>query len=68
MELNFEYQIRQQSPEGCWTPRWSWGGGFPDVWKRVETEIKVELTLEFLILLSRFGKLASAPHLDQLEP
>jgi hypothetical protein len=54
---NFDYQIDQQSEEGCWVPRWSWGGAFPETWQLVETEIKVELTLKFLIQLKRFNYL-----------
>jgi hypothetical protein len=60
LEVNFAYQIRQQSEEGCWLPRWSWGGAYPATWKVVETEIKVELTLKFLIQLNRFGLLDSS--------
>ncbi len=59
LEANFAYQISQQSEEGCWVPRWSWDGAYPATWKVVETEIKVELTLKFLIQLRRFGLLDS---------
>lgn len=57
LETNFEYQINQQSDEGYWKPRWSWGGDYPGTWAVVETEIKVELTLKFLLQLKRFARL-----------
>ncbi len=59
LEEDFEYQIEQQTPEGAWVPRWSWGGLFPDEWRQAETQIKVELTLNFLRQLQRFGKIAT---------
>jgi hypothetical protein len=57
LETNFSYQIDQQSGEGCWEPRWSWGGDYPATWTVVETEIKAELTLKFLLQLKRFDRL-----------
>lgn len=61
LETNFDYQVNQQSAEGCWTPRWSWGGDYPATWAIVETEIKVELTLKFLLQLKRFARLGESP-------
>jgi hypothetical protein len=57
LDANFAYQINLQSDEGCWTPGWSWGGDFPATWAVVETEIKAELTLRFLLQLKRFDYL-----------
>ncbi|MCZ6501208.1 MAG: hypothetical protein O6945_01690 [Gammaproteobacteria bacterium] len=57
LDANFDYQIDQQSEEGCWTPRWSWGGDYPATWAVVETEVRVELTLKFLLQLKRFDRL-----------
>jgi hypothetical protein len=57
LDANFDYQIDQQSEEGCWVPRWSWGGAFPETWQQVESQIKVELTLKFLIQLKSFNYL-----------
>ena len=57
LAANFAYQINQQSDEGCWTPRWSWGGDYSATWAVVETEVKVELTLKFLPQLKRFNRL-----------
>lgn len=46
--------LRNQTAEGCWVPRWSWSGAYPATWKVVATEIKVELTLRFLMQPKRF--------------
>ncbi|MCH6550774.1 MAG: LacI family DNA-binding transcriptional regulator, partial [Planctomycetes bacterium] len=66
LDANFDYQIDQQSEEGCWTPRWSWGGDYPATWAVVETEVRVELTLKFLLQLKRFDRLEEA--LEGLDP
>ena len=58
LERNFKFQIKRQNDDGSWSPNWSWGGQYPATWRKVETEIKADLTLKFLLQLQKFGRLA----------
>ncbi|MEX0943455.1 MAG: hypothetical protein WD002_13020 [Pseudomonadales bacterium] len=59
LDQNIDYRIAAQKDDGSWSPAWSWGNAFPGAWREAELEIKVDLTLRFLLQLARFDRLDS---------
>lgn len=47
IQLNLDYLIEQQSPDGSWTPNWSWGE-HAEGWQRAEREWRGYLTVQAL--------------------
>jgi hypothetical protein len=56
---NLDYEIESQNDDGSWTPTWTWGDVFPDIWKIACQEWSGIITLEKLLTLKRFGRLES---------
>jgi hypothetical protein len=59
IEANLDYLIEKQTSEGTWEPTWTWGEFYPDQWAQVKEEWRGILTLETLITLQAFGRIAT---------
>jgi hypothetical protein len=57
LQVNLDYEIDRQTPEGTWEPTWTWGEFYPDVWEQAKLEWRGHLALETLTLLRAFGRL-----------
>ncbi len=58
--LNLDYEIEHQGNDGAWSPNWSWGGTFPDVWEKAQIEWKGIWTLNTLRILDNHGRIADS--------
>jgi hypothetical protein len=56
INVNLDYLINEQTPDGSWAPRWNWGR-FHEEWKTAEKEWKGHITLENLSILKAFGRI-----------
>lgn len=54
---NLDYVISSQCEDGSWTPTWTWGQVFPEIWKTACREWSGMITLENLLLLQRFKRI-----------
>ena len=54
---NLDYEIQSQNDDGSWTPTWTWGDAFPDMWKVACLEWSGIITLEKLLILKRFNRI-----------
>jgi len=61
---NLDFLIGQQEMDGTWTPNWSWGDQFPDVWPQARQDWTGVLTLRALRQLQAFDRL-DQPGTDQ---
>ncbi|QFP75458.1 hypothetical protein [Deinococcus sp. AJ005] len=50
--------IASQAEDGSWGPSWNWFGQFPEDWPTAEAEWRSALTLETLLTLKAWGRLA----------
>jgi len=57
IQINLDYEIAHQGEDGAWSPFWTWGDAYPDVWPQAEREWKGILTVNTLKSLSAFGRL-----------
>jgi hypothetical protein len=58
LQVNLDYEIDHQTPEGTWDPAWTWGDFYPDVWEQAKLEWRGNLTLRALTTLRAFGRIA----------
>ena len=58
VEANLDYEIATQSDQGAWEPTWSWADDFPEAWAIAQREWSGVLTLNTLLALQRFGRIA----------
>src|SRR3989344_1811847 len=58
VEENLDYEIDHQDDSGVWLPVWTWQGEFPDEWETAKKEWTGIITLEKLLILKRFGRIA----------
>lgn len=59
IQVNLDYLIEQQSSDGTWEPTWSWGEFYPAEWVQAKDEWRGILTLDSLLSLRAFGRIAS---------
>lgn len=59
VEANLDYEIAAQNDQGAWEPTWSWAEDYPDAWAEACREWSGVLTLDKLIVLKRFGRIAA---------
>lgn len=59
LAANLDYEISSQNPDGSWSPNWTWGEAFPDVWEKASREWSAIITLDKLLLLRSFERLAA---------
>ncbi|MCY3736646.1 MAG: hypothetical protein OXG13_09620 [Gemmatimonadaceae bacterium] len=57
VEMNLDFDIEHQNPDGSWSPAWSWYGQYPEAWERAEQQWKSCLTVEVLKALREFGRI-----------
>ena len=57
IEVNLDYEIRQQESDGSWAPSWNWGALFPEAWEEAKREWKGIITIDMLKCLRSFGRL-----------
>ena len=57
LQNHLDYLIGKQHVDGSWHPTWSWGGTFPDVWKRAKQEWQGVLTYEALLTLYSYDRI-----------
>ena len=50
--------IASQASDGSWGPSWNWFGQFPETWPTAEAEWRSALTLDALLTLRAWGRLA----------
>jgi hypothetical protein len=67
VEANLDYAIAAQNEQGAWTPPWSWAANDPEAWSQASREWSGILTLDQLIVLQRFGRIADTGELKSLE-
>jgi hypothetical protein len=58
LQVNLDYEIDGQSPEGSWDPVWTWGDLYPEAWEAAKLEWRGRLTLDTLTTLRAFGRIA----------
>ena len=61
LEANLDYEISTQNEDGSWSPNWTWGDMFPNVWPVARREWSGVLTLDKLLLLKRFHRIEGLP-------
>ena len=57
--MNLDFEIEQQGEDGVWSPNFSWGDQFPDVWQVARREWQARITLNTLRVLRDFGRIES---------
>ena len=57
--MNLDFEIEQQGEDGAWSPNFSWGDQFPDVWQVARREWQARITLNTLRVLRDFGRIES---------
>ncbi len=57
LEHDLDRLIERQTPEGCWSPAWSWGR-YEDIWKTAEREWQGFITVQTLKTLADYGRIA----------
>jgi hypothetical protein len=55
---NLDYEISAHQEDGSWAPTWSWGDKFPDEWEKAKLDWAGVLTVEKLLTLKRYGRIA----------
>lgn len=58
VQVNLDYEVEHQNPDGSWSPNWSWRGAYPDAWKVARREWQGSLSLSTLESLRAWGRLA----------
>jgi hypothetical protein len=57
IELNLDYEISNQGPDGAWSPNWDWGGMYPQEWEQARQEWAGVIIVEKLLALKRYGRI-----------
>ncbi|MBN2500522.1 MAG: hypothetical protein JXB38_07100 [Anaerolineales bacterium] len=60
IQVNLDYVIETQTDAGSWEPNWTWGDLYPDVWPLAKKEWSGHITLENLLTLRAYGRIAGA--------
>ena len=58
VDENLDYLIDTQQEDGSWLPAWSWGDAYPEEWAQAKPEWQGVLTLEALLWLRHYGRIA----------
>ncbi len=56
---NLDYEIFTQNTDGSWTPTWSWDNAYPGEWEKAKIEWAGVITIEKLLTLKNFKRIAS---------
>lgn len=57
IDANLDFELDRQSPDGSWSPSWSWDFVDAAAWMEAEREWKGILTLRKLRTLRAFGRI-----------
>ncbi len=57
VDMNLDFDIEHQNPDGSWSPAWSWYGQYEEAWEQAEQQWKSCLTVEILKALKEFGRI-----------
>ena len=57
VDMNLDFDIEHQNPDGSWSPTWTWYGQYPEAWEQAEQHWKSCLTVEILKALKEFGRI-----------
>ena len=55
---NLDFLIGEQGIDGAWSPSWTWGDLYPEMWPTARRDWQSVLTLEALLQLSSYGRFA----------
>lgn len=61
VSANLDFEIDSQNADGSWTPAWSWGDSYPDVWAQARQEWAGAITINKLRRLQRFQRIEGLP-------
>lgn len=57
IEASLDREIERQHADGCWEPRWSWGGTYPEAWEQARRDWRGSETVHTLLALRGWGRL-----------
>ena len=57
VEMNLDFEIEQQGEDGSWSPNFSWGDRYPEVWQTAKKEWQSRFTVDTLKMLRDFGRI-----------
>ena len=57
VDMNLDFDIEHQNPDGSWSPPWTWYGQYPEAWEQAEQHWQSCLTVEILKALKEFGRI-----------
>ena len=57
VEMNLDFEIEQQGEDGSWSPNFSWGDQYPEVWRIAKREWQSRFTIDTLKTLKDFGRI-----------
>ncbi len=57
VEMNLDFEIEQQGEDGAWSPNFSWGDQYPEVWQTAKKEWQSRITVDTLKTLKDFGRI-----------
>ena len=57
VEMNLDFEIEQQGEDGSWSPNFSWGDQYPEVWQTAKREWQSMITIDTLKTLKYFGRI-----------
>ena len=57
VEINLDFEIRQQGEDGSWSPNFSWDDQYPEAWRTAKKEWQSRITIETLKTLKDFGRI-----------
>ncbi len=57
VEMNLDFEVEQQGEDGSWSPNFSWGDQYPEVWPTAKREWQAKLTVDTLKSLKNFGRI-----------
>ena len=58
VQMDLDYLVNTQRPDGAWYPTWTWGGTYDDAWLAAEKQWASVITFENLNVLADWGRFA----------
>ena len=57
VEMNLDFEIKQQGEDGSWSPNFSWGDQYPETWQKAKKEWQSRFTVDTLKALKDFDRI-----------